>query len=39
MPSATAKTIKAGVIGWPVEHSLSPKLHGFWLDRYGIDGI
>lgn len=39
MPSATAKTIKAGVIGWPVEHSLSPRLHGFWLDRYGIDGI
>lgn len=30
--------MKAGVIGWPVEHSLSPKLHGFWLKRYGIDG-
>ena len=28
----------AGVIGWPVSHSLSPRLHGFWLDRYGIDG-
>lgn len=28
----------AGVIGWPVAHSLSPRLHGFWLDRYGIDG-
>lgn len=28
----------AGVFGWPVEHSLSPRLHGFWLDRYGIDG-
>ncbi len=39
MPSATAKTIKAGVIGWPVEHSLSPRLHGFWLDRYGVDGV
>lgn len=39
MPSATAKTIKAGVIGWPVEHSLSPRLHGYWLDRYGIDGV
>jgi len=28
----------AGVIGWPVGHSLSPRLHGFWLRRYGIDG-
>jgi shikimate dehydrogenase len=31
-------TIRAGVIGWPVGHSLSPKLHGFWLKAYGIDG-
>ena len=31
-------TIKAGVIGWPISHSLSPRLHGYWLDRYGIDG-
>ena len=29
----------AGVIGWPVAHSLSPRLHGFWLGEYGIDGI
>lgn len=28
----------AGVIGWPVGHSLSPALHGYWLDRYAIDG-
>lgn len=28
----------AGVIGWPVAHSRSPRLHGFWLDRHGIDG-
>ena len=28
----------AGVVGWPVGHSLSPRVHGFWLDRYGIDG-
>ncbi len=26
------------MIGWPVSHSRSPRLHGFWLDRYGIDG-
>jgi len=28
----------AGVFGWPVNHSLSPRLHGYWLARYGIDG-
>lgn len=28
----------AGVMGWPVAHSLSPRLHGYWLGRYGIDG-
>jgi shikimate dehydrogenase len=28
----------AGVIGWPIAHSLSPRLHGHWLRRYGIDG-
>lgn len=28
----------AGVVGWPVAHSLSPHLHGFWLREYGVDG-
>ncbi len=28
----------AGVIGWPVAHSVSPRLHGYWLERLGIDG-
>ncbi len=28
----------AGVIGWPVTHSLSPRLHGYWLEQYGVDG-
>lgn len=28
----------AGVVGWPVEHSLSPKLHGYWLRELGISG-
>jgi shikimate dehydrogenase len=31
-------TIVAGVAGWPVAHSLSPRLHGFWLREHGIDG-
>ncbi|MDD3370252.1 MAG: shikimate dehydrogenase [Alphaproteobacteria bacterium] len=34
----TTQNLKAGVMGWPIHHSLSPRLHGFWLDRYGIDG-
>jgi shikimate dehydrogenase len=28
----------AGVIGWPIAHSRSPRLHGYWLERYKIDG-
>ena len=28
----------AGVMGWPVEHSLSPRLHGHWLERHALDG-
>jgi shikimate dehydrogenase len=28
----------AGVIGDPVAHSLSPRLHGHWLRRYGLPG-
>jgi shikimate dehydrogenase len=31
-------TRKACVIGWPVSHSRSPLIHGYWLERYGIDG-
>ncbi len=29
---------RAGVMGWPVEHSLSPRVHGYWLRHYGIAG-
>ena len=28
----------AGVIGAPIAHSRSPRLHGHWLKRYGLDG-
>ena len=28
----------AGVIGWPVGHSRSPLLHGYWLRRCGLAG-
>lgn len=29
----------AGIFGWPIAHSRSPRLHGFWLERHGIDGV
>jgi shikimate dehydrogenase len=28
----------AGVIGFPISHSKSPRLHGHWLAKYGIQG-
>ncbi|MGE4481532.1 shikimate dehydrogenase [Acidocella sp.] len=28
----------AGVTGWPVAHSRSPRIHNTWLARHGIDG-
>jgi shikimate dehydrogenase len=36
IPSGKARL--AGVVGWPVEHSLSPRLHGYWLEHHRIDG-
>jgi shikimate dehydrogenase len=38
MPILTGHARLAGIIGWPVAHSRSPRLHGFWLERHGIDG-
>ncbi|CAN7254311.1 shikimate dehydrogenase [Mesorhizobium amorphae] len=29
---------KAFVTGHPIAHSRSPKIHGHWLEKYGIDG-
>jgi shikimate dehydrogenase len=34
----SGKARLAGVMGWPVGHSLSPRLHGHWFERYRIDG-
>jgi shikimate dehydrogenase len=35
---STVKPRRACIVGWPVKQSRSPKLHGYWLKRYGIDG-
>jgi shikimate dehydrogenase len=34
----SGKAAIAGVMGWPIGHSKSPRLHGYWLDHYKIDG-
>lgn len=36
--TTSRSVVLAGVIGWPVAHSLSPRLLGFWLKELGIDG-
>ena len=38
VPGITARARLAGVLGWPVSHSRSPRLHNHWLARHGIDG-
>ena len=35
----SGKAIIAGVIGWPIKHTLSPILHNYWLRLYKIDGV
>ncbi len=37
LPSGAARV--AGVMGWPVHHSRSPRLHGYWLRELRIDGL
>lgn len=38
MPETPPIPRLAGVCGWPVHHSLSPALHGYWLRRMGVRG-
>lgn len=28
----------AAVIGWPIAHSKSPRIHGYWLQKHGLAG-
>ena len=32
------RMLKAGVIGWPISHSLSPTIHKYWLQKSSICG-
>ncbi|MDE0799937.1 MAG: shikimate dehydrogenase [Rhodospirillaceae bacterium] len=34
----TSHTPLAGVMGWPISHSLSPRVHSYWLKENGLDG-
>jgi shikimate dehydrogenase len=34
----TRAAARACIIGWPVDHSRSPMIHGYWLKKYRIDG-
>jgi shikimate dehydrogenase len=36
--SSLKNIIKAGVIGFPISHSLSPIIHNFYLNKYKING-
>ena len=36
--SSSKNLIKAGVIGFPISHSLSPIIHNFYLNKYKING-
>jgi shikimate dehydrogenase len=38
MADSRETMIKAFVTGWPVKHSRSPLIHGYWLNQFGIDG-
>ena len=35
----SGKARVAGVMGWPIGHSRSPRLHGHWFERYAIAGV
>lgn len=30
-------TILTGLIGYPLDHSLSPRIHSYWIKQYGMD--
>lgn len=32
------KQKKAAVVGWPITQSKSPLIHGYWIEKLGIDG-
>ena len=39
MTSASSTTIVGGVVGFPIDHSLSPVIHGAWIAAAGLDAV
>lgn len=37
--SLSGHTRVAGVLGWPISHSRSPRMHNWWLRHLGLDGV
>jgi shikimate dehydrogenase len=37
-PARSTEAPRAGVVGWPIEHSRSPIIHNYWLAELGIPG-
>ena len=37
--SVTGSARLSGVLGFPIDHSLSPRLHNYWLARLRVDGL
>lgn len=35
----SGRAVVAGLVGWPIAHSLSPLIHNAWLDAAGLDGL
>jgi shikimate dehydrogenase len=35
----SGKAKLAGILGYPVSHSKSPRLHNHWIAHYGLDGV
>jgi len=35
----SGQTLVAGVVGWPVRHSMSPLIHNHWLQAGAVDGV
>ncbi len=35
----TGTTRLAGIVGWPVQHSLSPVIHSYWIRRHRLNAV
>ena len=38
LANSVQRFAKAGILGWPVTHSRSPLIHGYWLKMHNLEG-